>query len=211
MAAALVIAIGGLAAIVATSDGQNRRVVPGASTSTTDPSQEARDRAEAERRQQEAEAERRQQEAAAAAAQAEALAKEAAEDLARQVAAAVAEVGWSVTLPADLVSQTAQLADSRGVANAEVRLRDGDVGELFVSILTGDAAAVEAARNDHGQELQAAGTASVYLVVDGPDARAVQLVDGMTIITVRSDSSTGSARSIPDLTQLAFAFNRIRT
>lgn len=200
MLAAALVAVVGLAAIVATSSGPDRRVVPGSPTSTTD--QDARERADAELK---------RREAAAAAAEAEALAKDAADRLmVDQVAAAVSEVGWSDTLPADLVSQITQLPDAQGVAYAEVRLRDSDVGELLVSIRTGDAAAVATATNDKGELLQSAGTASVYLVADGPDVRAVVLLDGTTIINVRSESSTGSARSRSDLADLALAFHRTR-
>jgi hypothetical protein len=200
--AASLIAVAGLTAIVASSSGPDRRVVPGAATSTTDQSQAARARAEAELR---------KREAAAAAARAAALARDAAQRLmVNQVAAAVSQVGWSVAVPADLVSQSTQLSTGQELQYAEVRLRDSDVGELLVSIRIGDAAEVAAAAGSHGRLLQSVGTASVYLVSDGTDVRAVELLDGTTIINVRSESSTAKARSLTDLAKLALAFHRIR-
>ena len=205
--AACLVAASGLAVVVARSSGSGRRVVPGAPTVTSE-SEQARQRAAA------AEAELQKRKAAAARAAAAArlaeLQKAARERrMFSDVAAAVAEAGWAVAPPSDPVSQNST-DDGRGVQYFEVRLRDGDVGELLVSIRTGDAAAVAAGTQSRGGLLQSDGTASVYLGTDSPGARAVELFDGTTIVYVRSEASNLNARSISDLSKLALAFNRIR-
>lgn len=205
-AVAVLLAIAGLAAVVAKWDATDHTVVPAAPNPTTVLPQQERARAAAI----EAEVQRREAAEAAARARANGLATTAAQQqMAHDVVAAAADVGWRITLPTDLISQSST-DDGQGVQYFEVRLTDSAVGQLLVSIRTGDAAAVAAGTTNRTGLLQSDGSASVYLGTDSAQARAVELFDGTTIIYIRSESSNQSARALSDLTAMALALNRIR-
>jgi hypothetical protein len=204
-AAAALLLIVGLAALVVRWNSPASDVVPVAPPATAVLSQEERARVAAN------EAIVRQREAleAAAKAQYQALITQAArEQMVRDVVTAAADVGWTITLPTDHISQSS--TDGHGVQYFEVRTTDSDVGQLLVSIRTGDAEAVAAGTHNRPDLLRSDGTASVYLGTDSPEARAVELFDGATIIYVRSESSNENARPLADLTTVALALNRIR-
>ena len=205
-AAAVLLAIAGLGVVVARWNATDRGVVPATPTPSSVRSEEERDRAAAI----EAEVTRREAAEAAAKANYQKLLTEAAQQkMVHDVETAAADVGWKFTLPTDLISQSST-DDGQGVQYFEVRLTDSDVGQLLVSIRTGDRQAVAAGTNNRTGLLQSVDRASVYLGTDSAQARAVELFDGTTIIYVRSESSNQSARALSELTTVALALNRIR-
>ena len=122
------------------------------------------------------------------------------------VVGAANRLGWSFVLPDDLISSstpreaTVTESSMAGRSYSEVKLRDSD-GWLLVSRLTGDPSAVKAGSDGRADLLRTDGTATVYLGTDGPNARAVELFDGDTIIYVRSQTAAPAA--LNDLIELA--------
>lgn len=173
---------------------------------TPDPPATAISAAEEEALREEAvsEAEQRRAEAEQRRSEAEASIQVAVDDLAAAVAGATAAIGWNG--PLTEVRSAGGSVDGPAIRFAEVRLADPDIaGELLVSVSVGDADAVTAGRDGHGEPLSVSGTTEVYLGTDSDPARAVELFDlgAATIVYVRSESSDARARSVDDLTTLA--------
>lgn len=109
--------------------------------------------------------------------------------LANTVVAAGDSVGWTVDLRTDLSSSNA-FKDTNGSTYAEVRLTLRDGSRVLVAVRSGDP---EAANTDgRAGLLEQVGSARIYVGTDGPNARAVELFDGTTIVYVRSEASSAS-------------------
>lgn len=124
--------------------------------------------------------------------------------LAELIRAAGPFAGWTVQLPADLTSSSA-VHEPNGASYAEIHLQLAADTTMQVSVRAGDP---QAAASSDGRDglLRTDGSARVYVGTDGPDARAVELVDGATIVYVRSES--GTPASLDELTNAALTINR---
>jgi hypothetical protein len=131
------------------------------------------------------------------------------DQLAAEVVSAANELGWSLSLPDDLISSAPgpvpTIPTSPRAAYAEVHFKTGD-GQLLVSLCVCDDAAVAAGTTGRTGLLRTDGTASVYLGTDGDHARAVELYDRSRILYVRSESPT-AASSLDVLASLAVAID----
>ena len=124
--------------------------------------------------------------------------------LANAVLAAGDSVGWTTDLRTDLTSSNA-FTDTNGSTFAEVRLTLRDGNRVLVSVRSGDPEAAETADGREGL-LEQVGSARILVGTDGPNARAVELFDGTTIVYVRSEAS--SASPLDTLSRVAQAVNQ---
>lgn len=79
-------------------------------------------------------------------------------------------------------------------------------GELLVSVNNGDLGAVRQGQAARGEPLLIEGTTKIYVGVDDPQVRAVELFDGLRIIYVRSELATETLK-LEQLVAMATSVN----
>jgi hypothetical protein len=129
-------------------------------------------------------------------------------ELERDVVAAATTLGWSIDLASNRPSSVVRTL-APGVVAIDAHFEfAGDVSGIQVGISYGSADAVKQGSENRGDPLSTNGAAQIFVGTDSPQARAVELFDGLTIVYVRSEPSGGEARSLDELSTLAIAINR---